>query len=137
MAAAVLGVRVRNVEGDIDACAADFSKDLDPRALAARAGLALPLPAAAGRLGRGAVATARRRQRRQNPGAPRGLRVCARRLSAWFAQMRSTFTFQCKHCGKPKKQAASKCPCRRELKLKEHQKDAQQKEAQQQAEQQV
>ena len=50
----------------------------------------------------------------------------ARRLSAWFAQMRSTFTFQCKHCGKPKKQAASKCPCRRELKLKEQQKDAQQ-----------
>ena len=45
------------------------------------------------------------------------------------AQMRSTFTFQCKHCGKPKKQAASKCPCRRELKLKE-QKEAQQKEAQ-------
>ena len=43
--------------------------------------------------------------------------------------MRSTFTFQCKHCGKPKKQAASKCPCRRELKLKE-QKEAQQKEAQ-------
>ena len=42
--------------------------------------------------------------------------------------MRSTFTFQCKHCGKPKKQAASKCPCRRELKLKEQQKDAQQKE---------
>ena len=43
--------------------------------------------------------------------------------------MRSTFTFQCKHCGKPKKQAASKCPCRREFKLKE-QKEAQQKEAQ-------
>jgi len=42
--------------------------------------------------------------------------------------MRSTFTFQCKHCGKPKKQAASKCPCRRELKLKEQQKEAQQKE---------
>ena len=45
--------------------------------------------------------------------------------------MRSTFTFQCKHCGKPKKQAASKCPCRRELKLKEQQKEAQQKDAQQ------
>ena len=44
--------------------------------------------------------------------------------------MRSTFTFQCKHCGKPKKQAASKCPCRRELKLKEQQKDAQLKKAQ-------
>ena len=56
------------------------------------------------------------------------LRVCARRLGAWFAQMRSTFTFQCNHCGKPKKQAASKCPCRRELKLKEQQKDAEQKQ---------
>ena len=44
--------------------------------------------------------------------------------------MRSTFTFQCKHCGKPKKQAASKCPCRRELKLKEQQKDARLKKAQ-------
>ena len=44
--------------------------------------------------------------------------------------MRSTFTFQCNHCGKPKKQAASKCPCRRELKLKEQQKEAQLKKAQ-------